>query len=46
MIEEAPGRYAVEITFPLAGLWDTLVAVQPASGREVAFDQRITVAKP
>lgn len=46
MIEEAPGRYAVEVSFPLSGLWDTLVAAQPEDGREVAFDQRISVAEP
>lgn len=43
MIEEAPGRYAAEVTFPLSGLWDTLVAAQ-TDGQEVAYDQRIGVA--
>ncbi|MEA3640299.1 MAG: FixH family protein [Lamprobacter sp.] len=43
MVEEAPGRYAAEVTFGLAGLWDTLVAAQ-TNGQEVAFDQRIGVA--
>jgi nitrogen fixation protein FixH len=43
MVEEAPGRYAAEVTFALSGLWDTLVAAQ-TGGQEVAFDQRIGVA--
>lgn len=43
MVEEAPGRYAVEVTFAMPGLWDTLVAAE-AAGQEVVFDQRIGVA--
>lgn len=43
MVEEAPGRYAAEITFVISGLWDTLVAAE-TEGQEVAFDQRIGVA--
>ncbi|MBK5931815.1 FixH family protein [Halochromatium salexigens] len=43
MIEEAPGRYAVEVRFAMAGLWDTLVAAE-TDGQEVVFDQRIGVA--
>ncbi|MFW5723446.1 MAG: FixH family protein [Halochromatium sp.] len=43
MIEEAPGRYAVEVSFAMAGLWDTLVAAE-IDGQEVVFDQRIGVA--
>ncbi|MBK1621073.1 hypothetical protein CKO42_22145 [Lamprobacter modestohalophilus] len=43
MVEEAPGRYAAEVTFALSGLWDTLVAAQ-TGGQEIAFDQRIGVA--
>jgi len=43
MIEEAPGRYAAEVTFSISGLWDTLVAAE-TDGQEVAFDQRIGVA--
>ncbi|WP_328986854.1 FixH family protein [Thiorhodovibrio winogradskyi] len=27
MIEEAPGRYRAEVSFPLPGLWDSLVEV-------------------
>ena len=43
MVEEAPGRYAVEVSFRLSGLWDTLVAAE-AGEQEVVFDQRIGVA--
>lgn len=43
MVEEAPGRYAAEVSFSLSGLWDTLVAAQ-TDGQEVAYDQRIGVA--
>ena len=42
MTEEAPGRYVVEVSFPLSGIWDTLVAAE-ADGREVMFDRRIGV---
>jgi nitrogen fixation protein FixH len=43
MVEEAPGRYAVDVTFKMAGLWDTLVAAETGE-QEVVFDQRIGVA--
>ena len=43
MVEEAPGRYAAEVSFSMSGLWDTLVAAQ-TDGQEVAYDQRIGVA--
>lgn len=43
MVEEAPGRYAAEVTFGLSGMWDTLVAAE-IDGQEVVFDQRIGVA--
>jgi nitrogen fixation protein FixH len=42
MIEEAPGRYAAQVTFEMPGLWDTLVAAE-TGGQEVVFDQRIGV---
>jgi nitrogen fixation protein FixH len=45
MTEEAPGRYVAEVSFPLSGVWDTLVAAQ-AETQEVVFDQRISVATP
>lgn len=43
MVEEALGRYAVEVSFTMAGLWDTLVVAE-TDGQEVIFDQRIGVA--
>ncbi len=43
MVEEAPGRYAAEVSFSMSGLWDTLVAAQ-TDGQEVVYDQRIGVA--
>lgn len=46
MVEEAPGRYAVELSFPIAGLWDTLVEAKAADSQHVLLDQRITVAQP
>lgn len=45
MVEEVPGRYAVELTFPIGGLWDTVVEVKAADVQH-ALDQRITVAQP
>jgi nitrogen fixation protein FixH len=45
MVEEAPGRYAVEVSFPISGLWDTLVAAKTGD-QEVTFDQRISVGEP
>lgn len=43
MVEEAPGRYAAEVSFSMSGLWDTLVAAR-TDGQEVVYDQRIGVA--
>jgi nitrogen fixation protein FixH len=45
MLEEAPGRYAVEVQFPLAGIWDTLVAAR-AGDNEYSLGQRVSVAQP
>lgn len=45
MVEEGPGRYAVTLHFPLAGLWDTLVSMQ-AGGQEISLSHRIHVARP
>lgn len=44
MAEEAPGRYAVAVSFDRSGLWDTLVAAETGE-QEVMFDQRIGVAE-
>jgi nitrogen fixation protein FixH len=45
MVEEAPGRYAVEVRFPLAGIWDTLVAARHGDS-EYSLSQRVSVARP
>lgn len=45
MVEEAPGRYAVDVTFPLAGIWDTLVAARAGDG-EYSLGQRVSVGQP
>jgi nitrogen fixation protein FixH len=45
MVEEAPGRYSAEVQFPLAGIWDTLVATR-AGGGEYSLSQRVSVAQP
>jgi nitrogen fixation protein FixH len=45
MVEEAPGRYAVEVRFPLSGIWDTLVAARDGDG-EYSLSQRVSVARP
>lgn len=43
MQEEAPGRYAASVVFPLAGVWDTLVRARRGDA-EHGLDQRISVA--
>lgn len=45
MREEAPGRYAVEVSFPLPGVWDSLVEAR-GDGAKHLFDQRFMVARP
>lgn len=45
MIEEGPGRYRVEVSFPLMGVWDTLVAVRQG-GEEFNLGRRIFVPAP
>ncbi|TVQ84974.1 MAG: nitrogen fixation protein FixH [Chromatiaceae bacterium] len=45
MREEAPGRYAVEVSFPLPGVWDSLIEAH-SDGAGHLFDQRIMVARP
>jgi len=42
MTEEGPGRYRVEVSFPLVGVWDTLVAVRQGD-EEFNLGRRITV---
>lgn len=45
MVKEAPGRYMAEVRFPLAGIWDTLVAARYGSG-EASLGLRVSVAQP
>jgi nitrogen fixation protein FixH len=45
MEQEAPGRYAVRLAFPLAGIWDTLVSARDGD-QEYSVAQRISVARP
>ncbi|MGB5832785.1 MAG: FixH family protein [Thiohalocapsa sp.] len=45
MVEEAPGRYAARVQFPVGGVWDTLVEARNTNG-EYAMSQRVSVAQP
>ncbi len=45
MIEEGPGRYRVDVNFPLMGIWDTLVAVRQGE-EEFNLGRRISVPAP
>jgi nitrogen fixation protein FixH len=45
MVEEGKGRYAASVTFPLFGVWDTLVAVEQG-GDEYTSGLRVKVAHP
>jgi len=45
MKEEAPGRYMAEVSFPLIGVWDTLVAARRGED-EYHVGQRIDVRRP
>jgi nitrogen fixation protein FixH len=45
MTEEGPGRYRVEVAFPLLGVWDTLVSVQSGED-EYNLGKRINVKRP
>ena len=42
---EALRHYAVELAFPIGGVWDTLVEARASDSRHV-LDQRISVAQP
>lgn len=44
MVEEGPGRYRAEVSFPLPGLWDTLVAVS-AGDAEYHVDRRLSILR-
>lgn len=45
MAAEGPGRYVVEVSFPLIGVWDTLVAARQGED-EYHVGQRINVLRP
>jgi len=45
MIDEGPGRYRVEVSFPLMGIWDILVAVRQGQ-EEFNLGRRIRVPGP
>lgn len=45
MMEEGRGRYMVEASFPLMGIWDTLVAVKHSED-EYNLGKRIRVRRP
>jgi len=45
MIEEAPGRYGVEVTFPLPGVWDILIEVTQGETK-YQLDQRLIIHRP
>ncbi|MBK1650459.1 FixH family protein [Rhabdochromatium marinum] len=42
MVPEAPGRYRAELSFPLPGVWDVLIAVTDGEA-EYPFDQRLRI---
>lgn len=45
MVEEGKGRYMVEVSFPLLGVWDTLVAVSNGED-EYNLGKRVNVGRP
>jgi len=45
MAVEGRGRYVADVSFPLIGVWDTLVAVR-TGGEEYTVGQRINVQRP
>jgi nitrogen fixation protein FixH len=45
MVEEGRGRYRVDVTFPLIGVWDTLIAAQRGAD-EYNLGRRIHVRQP
>jgi nitrogen fixation protein FixH len=42
---EAPGLYQAEVSFPLGGIWDTVISIEQA-GDEHSLGQRVSVALP
>lgn len=45
MVREGEGRYLVKTSFPLVGVWDTLIAVTQG-GDEFSIGERVSVARP
>lgn len=45
MIREAEGRYLVETSFPLIGVWDILIAAKTGED-EYSVGERVNVARP
>lgn len=45
MTEEGRGRYLAEVSFPLIGIWDTMVAVTD-EGEEYTLGKRVNVQRP
>jgi nitrogen fixation protein FixH len=45
MIREGKGRYLVRTSFPLIGVWDTLIAVKTGED-EYSVGERVNVARP
>jgi nitrogen fixation protein FixH len=45
MVEDGPGRFEVDLVFPLGGIWDTVVSMRQG-GNEHSVSQRISVAQP
>jgi nitrogen fixation protein FixH len=45
MVQEAPGRYAAQVVFPLGGVWDTLVEARNADDA-YSLSKRVSVDQP
>lgn len=44
MVEEAPGRYRVDLRFPQPGIWDIVIGVRRGAD-EYHYDQRLKIAQ-
>jgi nitrogen fixation protein FixH len=44
MTQAGPGLFETEVTFPLGGVWDTLVVVQQGD-QEHSFAERVSVGR-
>jgi nitrogen fixation protein FixH len=45
MTDEGKGRYLAEVTFPLIGIWDTLIAIKSGE-QEYNLGKRVSVQRP